>query len=133
MEVLFIEVVMMSVSLCQAGSNMLVEALLCCVIVLLVCQSCLLCCVARGLIVLGPTKMISESGKTQTHWEKTETEHQDVKLVGTPRKRHSPPGQMFVAPTAGEKYHLDRDCIQLKGAKAVKPYVLCRNCERMHR
>ena len=111
---------------------MLLVAMLSCVTVLLIVHSCLLCLVARGMVTLGPTRMMSESAKTQTMWEKTEAEHQNVKLVGTPRNRYSPPGQVFVAPAAGEKYHLNRDCVHLKGAKAVKPYVLCRTCERLH-
>ena len=111
---------------------MLLVAMLCFFTVLLIVQSCLLWMVARGVITFGPTKLKSESAKTQTVWEKTEAEHQNVKLVSTPRSRHSSSGHVFVAPAAGERYHLNPSCVQLKGAKAVKPYLLCRTCERLH-
>ena len=90
--------------------------------------------VVRGVVTFGPTKVKSESAKTQTQivWEKTEAERQNVKLVSTPRSRHRSPDLVFVAPAAGGKYHLSPGCIQLKGAKAVKPYSLCRTCEKMH-
>ena len=84
--------------------EMLLVTLLCFVTLLLIGQTCLLWMVVRGIVTLGPTKIRSESAKTQTQtvWEKTESEHQPVKLVSTPRSRHRSPDLVFVAPAAGE-------------------------------